>query len=291
MNILAAGAMGLPQLLLHAACRVGVPGLPTSGQRQSCASALGIAHLHMQIPHWHCATTPTTLVVIFFLWVVFKDLVGTFPCWATPATWYMSLCFVPMERRGVQPGDWWHKPSVPDPIPLNKGCLSKEKENQPPHPAGDQLQVAQKCKQHTPLLLSFSFLFLLILHTHTHICYFLTSKNKLVGFFPYWLQATVKWLHILTRFCLQTCWNICVRVVDWDLSECCTGWCSDTLVATILRMLGSMDWSKHSSMHKALLIPSPEQPSLTLIKAGSSFSSLQSADSFTNVFQQICRPL
>lgn len=101
----------------------------------------------------------------------------------------------------------------------------------------------------------------------------------------------VKWLHILTRFCLQTCWNICVRVVYWDPSECCTGWCSDALLATILRALGSISWPKHSSMHKALLTASPEQPSLMLTKAGTSFSSLQSADSFTNVFQQMCKPL
>lgn len=66
---------------------------------------------------------------------------------------------------------------------------------------------------------------------------------------------------------------------------------SDTLIATILRMLGSLDWPKHSSVHKALLIPGPEQPSLTLTKAGSSFSSLQSVDSLTNVFQQMCKPV
>ena len=53
---------------------------------------------------------------------------------------------------------------------------------------------------------------------------------------------------------------------------------SDTLVAMILQMLRSVDWPKHASMHKALLIPYPEQPSLTLTKAASSFSSLQSVD-------------
>lgn len=170
----AGGAMGLLQLLQHAACRSGCQGTPQESRGKAvlllCGSQV-TAHLHMQTPHWHCAATPTTLVVTFLLWLIFKDSVGTCPCWATPVKWYMSLCFVPMERRGVQLGDWRDKPSVSDPITLNKGCLSKEKENQPPLPAGDQLQVAQKCKQHILLLLSFSFL-LLILHTHTHICYF-----------------------------------------------------------------------------------------------------------------------
>lgn len=53
---------------------------------------------------------------------------------------------------------------------------------------------------------------------------------------------------------------------------------SDTLVATILQMLGSVDWPERTSMHKALLIPRPEQHNLTLTKAEVSFSSLQIAD-------------
>lgn len=53
---------------------------------------------------------------------------------------------------------------------------------------------------------------------------------------------------------------------------------SDTLVAMILQTLGSVDWPKLASVHKALLTPGPEQPNLTLTKAESSFSSLQSVD-------------
>lgn len=129
------------------------------------------------------------------------------------------------------------------------------------------------------------------IHTHTYML-FLTSKNKLVGFFfSYWLHTMVKWLHILTRFCLQTCWNICVRVVYWDPSVCCTSWCSGALLTMVLRMLGSISCPKHNSMYKALLTASLEQLSLMLTKAGSSFSSLQPADSFTNVFQQMCKLL
>lgn len=163
--------MGQPQLLLHAECRTGVPEYRTSGQGPSCASALGVTSdcTPAHAPHQHCATTPTIMVVIFLLWLIFKDSAGTFPCWPTPVKWYMSLCFVPMERRGVQLGDWWEQVLCPWSNPTKQRMLVQGKGKSAPHPAGDQLQVAQKCKQHITLLLSFSFLFFTDLtHTHTH---------------------------------------------------------------------------------------------------------------------------
>lgn len=186
-KILAAGgAMGLPQLLLHAACRSGCQGTPQVSRGKAVLllyRSQVIAHLHMQTPHWHCATTPTTLIVIFLLWLIFKDSVGTFLCWATPVKWYMSLCFVPMERRGVQLGDWQDKPSVPDPIPLNKGCLSKEKETEPLTQLGTSSRCLRSARSIYPCFCLSHFCFYWsYIHIHTHML-FLTSKNKLVGFF------------------------------------------------------------------------------------------------------------
>lgn len=85
----------------------------------------------------------------------------------TPVKWYMSFCFLPMERRGVQLGDWLDKPSVPDPIPLNKECLSKQKENQPPTQLGTSSRWLRSANSIYPCFFLIP-VFTDLTHTHTH---------------------------------------------------------------------------------------------------------------------------
>lgn len=182
--------MGLLQPLQHAACRSGCQGTPQESRGK---------------------------VVTFLLWLIFKDLEGTCPCWATPVKWYMSLCFVPMERRGVQLRDWWDKPSVPDPITLNKGCLSKEKENQRPPPSWGPAPGGSEVR--TAYTLASVFLISVstdLTYTHTYML-FLTSKNKLVGFFfpigyTLWWNDFIYWLDFVSKHVEIFVWGLCIGI-------------------------------------------------------------------------------
>lgn len=102
------------------------PGAVGRAKVEASASSPAPGSLHIGMPHRHHTTVGPAILSSLLL--LFRD------------PWYLStvvhLCLVPMERTGVQLGAGGTSPlfSIPNLVPPNKGCLSKEKGRQPPQP-------------------------------------------------------------------------------------------------------------------------------------------------------------
>lgn len=178
------------RLAQGAAGTVGVPGHPTSRQGQGRGICFSFPRKHKQLHtcvwrHPADTTSPTTLLVLFLLWLLFKDSMGTSPWWATPAKWDTSFCFMPMERRGVQLGCWWDKSSglCPQPGTTTQRVLvqwiwkGSPRTGWGPAPGGSEMLTAYSLA--SVFLIS---VFTNLTHTRTQML-FLTSENKFVGNF------------------------------------------------------------------------------------------------------------